>query len=122
MQVRPLNIERPNVLRVLGVRACWYVGVKNDDGEIDPGVCAKKTAQLIFSWAIRWADREETCDVSVRCDNAKTQGVPLPRLPYCTAADLERLGNDAASTHQASLHKQKKRTDIHVQCRYRTLR
>ena len=122
MQVRPHTIERPNVLRVSGVRACWYVGVENDDGEINPGACAKKTAQLIFSWAIRWADREETCEVFVRCDNAKTRGVPLPRLPYCTAADLEQLGNDAASKHQASLHKQKKRTDIHVQCKYRTLR
>ena len=121
MHVRPHTIERPNVLRVLGVRACWYVGVENDDGEINPGACAKQTEQLIFSWAIRWADREDTCEVSVRCDNAKTRGVPLPRLPYCTAADLERLGNDAASKHQASLHKQKKRTDIHVQCRYRTL-
>ena len=118
----PDTIERHNVLRVLGVHVCWYVGVKNNDGEIDPGACAKKTAQLIFPWAIRWADCEETCDVSVRCDHAKTQGVPLPRLPYCTTADLEQLGNTAAAKHQASLHKTKKRTDIYVQCRHRILR
>ena len=101
---------------------CWYVGVKNNDGEINPGAYAKQTAQLIFAWTVRCADREETCEVSVRCDHAKTQGVPLPRLPYCTAADLEQIGNTAAAKHQASLHKTKKRTDIYVQCRHRILR
>ena len=122
MHVRPHTKERPNVLRVLGVRACWYVGVKNDDGDRNPGACAKQTAQLICSWAIRWADRKETCEMYVRCDTVKTRGVPLPRLSYCTAADLEQLGNDATSKHQASLQKQKKRTDIYVQCQHRTLR
>ena len=101
---------------------CWYVGVKNNDGEITPGACAKKTAQLIFTWAVRCADREGTCEVSVRCDNAKTQGVPPPHSPYCTAAELEQLGNTAAAKHQASLHKTKKRTDIYVQCKHLTLR
>ena len=122
MQVRPHTIERHNVLRVLGVRVCWYVGVKNDDGEMNPGACATQTAQLIFSWAIRWADREETCEVSVRCDKAKTRGVPLPRLSYCTAAELEQIGNTAAANHQASLQKKKERTDIYVQCKHHTLK
>ena len=98
------------------------MGVKSNDGEINPGICAKKNAQLIFSWSVRCADREETCEVSVRCDHAKTQGVPLPRLPYCTAADLEQLGKAAAAKHKTSLHKTKKRTDIYVQCRRRILR
>ena len=122
MHVRPHTIERPNVLRVLGVRACWYVGVKNDDGETNPGACAKQTAQLIFSWTIRWTDREETCEVSVRCDNAKNRGIPLPRWPYCTAAELEQIAQDAATNHQASLQQKKERTDIYVQCRHHTLR
>ena len=109
------------MLRELGVHVCWYVGVKNDDGEINPGACVKKTAQLVFAWTVRCADREETCEVSVRCDNAKTQGVPPPRSPYCTAAELEHIGNTAAAKHQETLSNRKKRTDIHVQCRHSTL-
>ena len=97
---------------------CWYVGVKNHDGEINPGACAKKNAQLIFAWAVRCADQEETCEVSVRCDNAKTQGIPAPRSPYCTPAELEQIGNTAAAKHQDALIKRKKRTDIYVQCRH----
>ena len=117
----PIKIERVCILMDLDIHVCWYVGVKSNDGEINPGACAKQSAQLIFAWAVRCAGREETCEVSVRCDNAKTQGAPLPRLPYCTAADLEPIGNTAAAKHQASLHKTKKRTDIYVQCKHRIL-
>ena len=121
MQARSNQNRNANILRELGAHVCWYVGVKNDDGEINPGACAKRTAQLIFAWTVRCADREETCEASVRCDNAKIQGVPPPRSPYCTAAELEQIGNDAAAKHREALSETKERTDIHVQCRQSTL-
>ena len=96
----------------------WYKGVRsNDTGETDPGMCAKKTSQLIFEWTIRRADREETCTVTIRCDHAKDRGVPAPRPAYCSAAGLEQLGNEAASKHQTALLEKQPRADVHVQCR-----
>ena len=117
----PTKIDWRVFLRGVDVHVYSYVGVKSSDGEINLGACAKKNSQLIFAWAVRCAGREETCEVSVRCDNAKSQGVPSPHSPYCTAAELEQIGNTAAAKHQVSLRQRKKRTDIYVQCRYRIL-
>ena len=95
----------------------WYEGLRADNGEIHMEMDASKEAHLSFAWVVRRADREETCQVQVRCDNAKERGVPLPPSVYCTITELEQIADKEASKQQFALCKKERRDDIYVQCR-----
>ena len=99
------------------MRFSWYEGLRADNGDIHMETAANQAAHLSFAWAVRRADREGTCQVQVRCDNAKERGVPWPPSVYCTVAELDQLAEKAASKHQNALRKNKPRDDISVQCR-----
>ena len=58
--------------------SCEYRGVRTGDGSADLTAKISGPCTLVYEWQVHAGESHEDALVSVRCDAASTQGVPLP--------------------------------------------
>ena len=56
---------------------CVFRGVCDEEGNIDSDAKIKNNSLASFEWTVRATNVDETCAVTVKCDNACVKGVPL---------------------------------------------
>ena len=76
---------------------CVFRGVCDEEGNIDSDAKITKNSLASFEWTVRATNVDETCAVTVKCDNACVKGVPLPPS-WKTAIKSLKIGDVAKAS------------------------
>ena len=90
--------------------SCDFKGINDEAGTVDPNLKITKNSEATFEWTARATNVDETCIVTVKCDNACVRGVPFPQ-PWRTAVKCLDLG-DVAKASAARMKRQHEAQEV----------